>query len=93
MLAGIQVLQFWQVCYQYISTLGKFVVNRVAGITATSWNGYGLTTGTVSLHSWKGRGKGKLLGAVSGKVNARRYNAEMKSELYDSDPEEDGEED
>lgn len=65
----------------------------MAGKIATSWNGYGLTTGTVSLHSWKGRGKGKSLGAASGKVNARRYNAEMKSELYDSDPEEDGEED
>lgn len=85
------MLRFWQVCYRYISTSGKFGINRLAGITATSWNGYGLTTGTVSLHSWKGRGKGKPLGAASGKVSARRYNAEMKSELYDSDPEEDEE--
>lgn len=61
--------------------------------TATSWNGYGLTAGTITLHSWNGRGKEKLLGVVGGRARSRRYNSEMVPEFYDSDPEEQDEED
>lgn len=58
---------------------------------ATSWNGYGYSTGTVSMHSWKG-GKAAGLGVVD---VARRYNPEMNedSDLYDTEDEyEDAEE-
>jgi len=55
-------------------------------IIATSWNGYGSATGTVSLHSWKGGNLTKI-GNVKGQNTTRRYNSEMEedSELWDSD--------
>lgn len=49
---------------------------------ATCWNGYGFTTGTVSLHTWNG-GKSRLSNR-DGKVTARRYNAQMRPRFQEA---------
>lgn len=76
----------WKTCVRDVSWHPSAPV-----LAATSWNGYGYSTGTVSMHSWKG-GKAAGLGVVD---VARRYNPEMNedSDLYDTEDEyEDAEE-
>lgn len=64
----------------YSVTPTRFLLNQRLS-TATSWNGFGLSTGTVTLHSWNSPGgKPKI------------YNAKLQVDLLEKDMGEEGEE-